>query len=490
MLNKSVANPSRFVFVSALLLLHAVTLFAASPSPPNVILIYADDLGYGDLGCYGSRVNATPHIDRLASQGMRFTQYYSASSVCSPSRGALLTGCYPPRIGFDVFKPGTSWVLFPGYPEGFHPAELLLPEFLKAQGYATAHVGKWHCGDQLEHLPTRHGFDSYYGIPYSNDMAIMPRRPKSPPLPLLRNEQVIQAQPRQAPLIERYAEESIRFMRAHRESPFFLYLAHLHVHLPHYVMPHFEAQSKNGAYGAAVAAIDWCTGVLMAELERLGLSDNTIVIFTSDNGSRERGEGGDNGPLRGHKGQVWEGGMRVPCIVKWPPKVKAGAVSHELVTAMDFYPTLARIVGYDVPSEPRRDGQDVSSIWLGKPGAKSPHDAFFYYMANELQAVRVGDWKLRFGLDKGWHADAQKIELYHLGRDLAETTNVASAHPEVVRDLLKRMQDMREDIGDALFRVKGQNERPKATVENPRPLTTFDPNYPYIEPSYLLNQAG
>lgn len=490
MISKSGARTAHLIFVSALLLVHSVSLYGASPALPNVVLIYADDLGYGDLGCYGSRVNATPHIDRLAAQGMRFTQYYSASAVCSPSRGALLTGCYPPRIGFDVFKPGTSWVLFPGYPEGFHPAEVLLPEFLKTKGYATAHVGKWHCGDQLEHLPTRHGFDSYYGVPYSNDMAIMPRRPKSPPMPLLRNEEVIQAQPRQAPLIERYAEESIRFIRDHRESPFFLYLAHLHVHLPHYVMPHFEAQSKNGAYGAAVAAIDWCTGVFMAELERLGLSDNTIVIFASDNGSRERGEGGDNGPLRGHKGQVWEGGMRVPCIVKWPPKIKAGAVSPELVTAMDFYPTLARIAGYDLPAEPRRDGRDVSSIWFGKAGATSPHEAFFYYMANELQAVRVGDWKLRFGLKKGWHADPEKIELYHLGRDLGETTNVAPTYPEVIRDLLQRMQGMREDIGDALFKVKGRNERPKASVENPRPLTTFDPNYPYIEPSYLLNQAG
>jgi len=409
--------------------------------------------------------------------------------VCSPSRGALLTGCYPARIGFDVFNQVRAWVLFPGYAEGFRPDEMIMPEFFKARGYATAHVGKWHCGDQPEHLPTRHGFDSYYGLPYSNDMAIMPRRAKSVPLPLLRNEEVIQVQPRQAPLIERYTEESVRFIRENHDSPFFLYLAHMHVHLPHYVMPHFEEQSRNGRCGAAVAAIDWSTGVLMAELIRLGLTDNTIVIFTSDNGSREQGEGGDNGPLRGHKGQVWEGGMRVPGIVHWPGKIKAGAVSKELVTAMDFYPTLASLVGYRVPAKPARDGYDVSGIWLGQPDAKSPYDAFFYYMVDRLQAVRMGNWKLHLGLTKQRIAP-KKHQLYNLASDLGETTDVAQAHPEIVQTLLDRMQVIREDIGDKILNIKGKNERAPAVSKHPKPLTEFDPNYPYIEPSYLLNEAG
>ncbi len=465
------------------------SLGAASASQPNIILIYADDLGYGDLGGYGSTVNDTPHLDRLADQGMRFTQYYSASSVCSPSRGALLSGCYPPRIGFDVFNQGRAWVLFPGYAEGFHPDEVLLPEFLKQRGYATAHVGKWHCGDQPEHLPTRHGFDSYYGLPYSNDMAIMPRRRKSPPLPLLRNEEVIQAQPRQAPLIERYTEESIRFLRRNRNRPFFLYLAHMHVHLPHYVMPHFEKQSRNGRYGAAVAAIDWSTGVLVAELERLGLTENTIVIFTSDNGSRERGEGGDNGPLRGHKGQVWEGGMRVPCIVKWPGRIEAGAESPALVTAMDFYPTLAALTGYPVPPEPRRDGHDVSDIWLGRSGAKSPYDAFCYYMVDRLQAIRMGDWKLHVGVTQKT-LDPAKHQLFNLAQDVGETTDLAQAHPDIVAKLSRKLQEMREELGDRLLGVTGKNERPHALSDNPKPLTAYDPNYPYIEPSYLLDEAG
>ncbi len=477
-------------FVLAMLSFHNTALSETMSSRPNVILIYVDDMGYGDLGCYGSKINATPHIDKLATQGMRFTQYYSASSVCSPSRGALLSGCYPPRIGFDVFNQGRAWVLFPGYAEGFRPDEMIMPEFFKARGYATAHVGKWHCGDQPEHLPTRHGFDSYYGLPYSNDMAIMPRRAKSVPLPLLRNEDVIQIQPRQAPLIERYTEESVRFIRDNKNSPFFLYLAHMHVHLPHYVMPHFEKQSKNGRYGAAVAAVDWSTGVLMDELKRLGLTDNTIVILTSDNGSRERGEGGDNGPLRGHKGQVWEGGMRVPCVVRWPGKIEAGSVSDELVTAMDFYPTLAHMAGYTVPAKPARDGYDVSPIWLGAPGAKSPYKTFFYYMVDRLHAARMGDWKLHLGVIKNQRLDPTKHQLYNLADDLGETTNVAKDHPDIVDQILKRMQGIREDIGDKILGIKGQNERPPAISEHPKPLTEFDPNYPYIEPSYLLNEAG
>ncbi|MCP4453901.1 MAG: sulfatase-like hydrolase/transferase, partial [Planctomycetes bacterium] len=262
-----------------------------------------------------------------------------------------------------------------------------------------------------------------------------------------------------------------------------------HVHLPHYVMPHFEAQSKNGRYGAAVAAIDWRTGVLMNELEQLGLTDNTIVIFTSDNGSRERGEGGDNGALRGHKGQVWEGGMRVPCIVRWPGKIKAGAVSPELVTALDFYPTLASIAGYQVPAKPARDGYNVSDIWLGEPGAKSPRETFFYYMSDKLQAARMGQWKLHLGLTQQ-KIDPKKHQLYNLAKDIGETTNVAKAHPEIVEQILDRMQAMREDIGDKILNIKGQNERAPAVSEDPKPLVEFDPNYPYIEPSYLLNEAG
>lgn len=460
---------------------------ATASEPPNIVLIYVDDLGYGDLGCYGSEKNDTPHIDRLAAEGMRFTDYYSASSVCTPSRAALLTGSYPGRVGFDTFgKQNRSWVLFPGSAEGFHPDERLLPELLKEKGYATAHVGKWHLGDQPEHLPTRHGFDSYFGVPYSNDMAIMPRRPNSPPMPLLRDETVIQEQPKQAPLIERYTTEAVTFMRENRERPFFLYLGHLHVHLPHYVMEPFASDSRNGRYGAAVAAVDWSTGVIMAELERLGVAENTLVIFTSDNGSRARDEGGSNGPLRGTKGQTWEGGMRVPAIVRWPGVVRPGSVSEALVTALDFYPTLAGITGHDPATLPKHDGVDVLPVWRGDK--QSPRDTFFYFKLRELQAVRSGPWKLRHAFGRG--SDPERLELYHLGEDIGESRDVAADHPEVVQRLTRKMASIRGELGDSRLGIEGDERRPPAVTNDPKPLTTFDPDYPYIVPSYLLDEAG
>lgn len=472
-------------------LLFLLALSQLGATKPNIVLIYVDDLGYGDLGCYGSEKNDTPHADQLAADGMRFTDYYSASPVCTPSRAALLTGGYPGRVGFDAFKEErTSWVLFPGFAEGLHPGELLLPEYLKWHDYATRHVGKWHLGDQIEHLPTRHGFDSYYGVPYSNDMAIMPRRPNSPPMPLLRDEEVIAEQPKQAPLIQSYTEEAVTFIRENRDRPFFLYMAHMHVHLPHYVMDPFLKASRNGIYGAAVAAVDWSTGVIVAELKRLGLEDNTIVIFTSDNGSRVDKHGGSNGLLRGTKGQTWEGGMRVPCIVKWPGQIEAGAVSNELVTAMDFYPTFASILGQPLGDQPVRDGHDVSAIWKGEPGAISPYEAFYYYLVDELQAVRVGDWKLRYVVKEGRKADPSRPQLFNLSEDPSEQNDLADQHPGKVKEMIRKMQNMGDRIGDGIHNKMGDERRPHAVTEDPEPLTEHDPDYPYMEPSYLLDQAG
>ncbi|MFU8894039.1 MAG: sulfatase [Luteolibacter sp.] len=463
----------------------------SAAKPPNVVLIYVDDLGYGDLGCYGSEVNDTPHIDRLAAQGMRFTGCYSASPVCSPARAALLTGCYPGRVGFDAFgKNRGQWVLFPGSAEGLNPEERPISKLLKEKGYTTSHVGKWHLGDQPEHLPTRHGFDSYFGIPYSNDMCVTVKRRGQPPMPLMRDDTVIQEQPTQAALIERYTSEAVSFIHANKEQPFFLYLAHLHVHLPHYVMEPFVSRSRNGVYGAAVAAVDWSTGVVMAELDRLGLSENTIVIFTSDNGSRARGEGGSNAPLRGHKGQTWEGGMRVPCVVKWPAVIPAGSVSNELTTTMDFYPTLAKLAGHDVEKLPKHDGHDVLALWRGDEGVHTPYDRFFYYLRNELQAVRSGDWKLRAASKDARSVDPDRFELFNLRDDIGESRDVAAEHPELVARLLVMMDEMRADLGDSLHGVEGVNRRKPAVAENPKPLTTFDPDYPYIEPAYELDDAG
>jgi len=250
---------------------------------PNIVLINCDDLGYGDLGCYGSTRNQTTAIDKLATEGVRLTDFYMASPVCSPSRAAMLTGCYPPRIGFAKF--GNHAVLYPGDRYGLHPEELTTAKVLKDGGYRTRLVGKWHCGDQPEFLPTRHGFDGFYGLPYSNDMGRQNPDDTFPPLPLMHNESVIQEQPDQTSLTERYVEDCVRFIRSYAEAsdPFFLYLAHFHVHVPHYTAPRFMRKSRNGAYGAAVAAIDWSVDVLMTELRRLGLDENTLVIFTSDN---------------------------------------------------------------------------------------------------------------------------------------------------------------------------------------------------------------
>jgi len=449
----------------------------------NIILMNCDDLGYGDLACYGSPCNSTPHLDRLAAEGMRFTDFYMASPVCSPSRGAMLTGCYPPRIGFGSFD--GRGVLFPGDPIGLNPSEITIAALLRDAGYATKIVGKWHCGDQPEFLPTRHGFDSYYGLPYSNDMGRQKVDDKWPPLPLLRDEEVMQEQPDQSGLTERYVEESLRFIREQRQRPFFLYLAHMHVHLPIYAPARFLRESRNGAYGAAVACIDWAAGVIMAELRRLGLEDNTMVIFTSDNGSRCRGEGGSNGVLRGIKTTTWEGGQRVPCIIRWPGHIPAGSTCTGLATAMDFYPTLAAIAGCAVPTDRIIDGRDITPLMLSGGAAASPREAFFYYNRNDLEAVRDGRWKLH--VRKSRQAIA---ELYDLRNDPGENRNVHADEPAVVARLTALLERCREDLGDEALGIAGQNVRPAGRVASPRTLTQYRPDHPYMIATYDLQERG
>jgi arylsulfatase A len=447
---------------------------------PNIILINCDDLGYGDLGCYGSEINQTPAIDRLAADGTRFTDFYMASPVCSPSRAAMLTGCYPPRISFGEFD--GRWVLFPGMAIGLSASEVTVARLLQDAGYATKIVGKWHCGDQQEHLPTRHGFDSYYGIPYSNDMGIQEEGDTYPPLPLLRDESVVQEQPDQRGITERYVEESVRFMResAATEAPFFLYLAHMHVHLPHYPAERFLRESKNGAYGGAVAAIDWATDALLHELASLGLEDDTLVIFTSDNGSRMQGQGGSNGLLRGIKGTTWEGGMRVPMIARWPGKVPAGAVCGELTLALDLCPTLAAVEGGRIPTDRIIDGKDIRPILFGEGGAKSEHDAFFFYRMEVLEAVRSGKWKLHL----------RREELYDLQSDIGETHDVYAEHPDIVAALSAQAEACRRDIGDSALGIEGENVRPAGRVEDPDTLTHLDADHPYMIAMYDLKERG
>jgi arylsulfatase A len=456
---------------------------------PNVVLINCDDLGYGDIGCYGSALNATPTLDRLAAEGLRFDSFYMASPVCSPSRAALLTGCYPPRIGFGSFD-GLP-VLFPGQAMGLPPTEISLGRLLSDAGYRTQMVGKWHCGDQPGFLPTNHGFDHYFGLPYSNDMGRqVPMEGwdipfEYPPLPLMLDDEVIQQQPDQAALTERYVDESVRFIRdcAAGDDPFFLYLAHLYVHVPIYVQERFVRESRNGTYGAAVACIDWAAAVILHELARLGLDDDTIVIFTSDNGSRAV-DGGSNQPLRGTKGTTWEGGMRVPGIVRWPGRIAPGRVSTEIATSMDLYPTLAGLCGATLPDDRTIDGRDISPLWLDE-AATTPHEVFLYYWMDDLEAVRSGRWKLHLAK----HGTAF-TRLHDLVADPAEATDVQADHPDVVADLLAHAEAARADLGDALTGRVGADVRPVGRVDDPQPLTTFDPDHPYVVAEYDLPDRG
>jgi len=450
---------------------------------PNIILINCDDLGYGDLGCYGSTQNDTPVLDKLAQEGVRFTDFYMASPYCSPSRGAMLTGCYPSRIGFGTFE-GRE-VLFPGQAVGLNPEEVTLATLLQQAGYATKLVGKWHCGDQEEFLPTKHGFDSYYGLPYSNDMGRQYEDDIYPPLPLLRDKEVIQQQPDQSSLTERYVEECVRFMRDKAARPFFLYLAHMYVHVPIYVPDCFLRESRNGRYGAAVAAIDWAAGVILHELEALNLAENTLVIFTSDNGSRNRDEGGSNRPLRGTKGTTWEGGQRVPCLMRWPIVIPEATVCRGLATAMDLYPTLAELGGAHLPPDRIIDGKNILPLMLSAENAESPHDTFFYYLMDSLEAVRDRQWKLHIR-----KMDREVRELYDLQADPGETQNLYDSHPEVVQELTRKLDACRRDIGDAATNVRGQQVRSIGRVDNPDTLTHFDPDHPYIIAMYDLKDRG
>lgn len=482
-------------------------------SRPNVVLINCDDLGYGDLGCYGSPVNRTPTLDRMAAEGLRFDSFYMASPVCSPSRGALMTGCYPPRIGFGQFD-GLP-VLFPGQAMGLSPTETSLAKLLSDAGYRTQIVGKWHCGDQPEFLPANHGFDHDFGLPYSNDMGrqvpgALPFDPAYPPLPLLADGDVVEQQPDQAALTERYVTEAVRFVRAQSGAPFFLYFAHMYVHVPIYVQERFATASANGSYGAAVEAIDWATDVLLHELDTLGLAEDTLVVFTSDNGSRGV-DGGSNRPLRGAKGTTWEGGMRVPCIVRWPGRIAPGRVSDEVATAMDLYPTLARLCGATMPAH-TVDGRDISGL-LFDDSASSPHDAFLYYLQDDLEAVRVGRWKLRFwkrrtmtdedvaeairdgtfDLDPSSRREAVR-ELYDLVADPGESTDVYDSvvreDPELIASLDRHAEHARTSIGDAATGRVGDDVRPVGRVEEPRTLTVFDPDHPYYMAEYDLADRG
>ncbi len=412
------------------------------------------------------------------------------------SRGALLTGCYPPRFGFGSFE-GLP-VLFPGHAVGLPPSEITIARLLGDAGYRTQMIGKWHCGDQPDFWPTNHGFEHWFGLPYSNDMGRQVDKPsfypEVPPLPLVIDGEVVEQQPDQASLTERYVFEAVRFMRARRDEPFFLYLAHMYVHLPIYVQERFLRQSRNGRYGAAVESVDWATSVLLRELRALGLEENTIVIFTSDNGSLGDipapvgGDGtpmgGSNGPLRGNKGGTYEGGLRVPGIVRWPARISPGRVSDEVVTAMDLYTTLATLGGAQLPQDRIIDGRDISSLWFDEH-ARSPHEAFLYYWMNNLEAVRDERFKLHFS-----KRSKEVRALYDLVADIGETTDVIAEHPEVVAKLEAIADRARAALGDARLGIVGSEVRPIGRVSDAKPMTTYDPDHPYYMAEYDLSERG
>lgn len=449
-----------------------VPALADQPAPkPNFIVIFCDDLGYGDLGCYGSTKNRTSNIDRLSQQGMRFTDFYSSSPVCTPSRASLLTGCYPRRVGMHEDYTG-HWVLIPRSRRGLHPDELTVAEALKAKGYATACIGKWHLGDQPEHLPTRHGFDRYFGIPYSNDMQSQGRG--DPPLPLVRQEEVIEAPADQATLTQRYTQQAITFIEANQSQPFFLYLPHTFPHLPLYASPAFHGKSANGRYGDTVEEIDWSTGQIMECLDRLKLAEKTLVIFTSDNGSNGR-NGGSNAPLAGAKGSTMEGGMRVPMIARWPGTVPAGTTCSEIATTMDVLPTFCALAGAELP-QTTIDGFDIRQLLCGAEGAVSPYEALFYYRRRQLQAVRWGDWKYHLPLEQthpNWTSPqptgkGRTGKLVNLKTDLKETTDVSQQHPDVMKRMVELVEQATARLGND--DRQGSGQRRANTLESSSPM--------------------
>jgi len=474
---------------------------------PNVVLINCDDLGYGDLSCYGSTQHNTPAIDRMAAEGARFTDFYMASPVCSPSRAAMLTGSYPLRIGFGGRRIDNAPVLFPGQAHGLHPDEITIARLLQDAGYATRIVGKWHCGDQPEFLPTRHGFDGWFGLPYSNDMGrqvssegeqsygeVMaalgtpvpddaPMLGERPPLPLMLDDKVVSEQPDQAMLTERYTYDAIKFLRDNRDQPFFLYLAHMYVHLPIYVQSHFVNESRNGRYGAAVHCIDWSTNVILRELRDLGLDSDTVIVFTSDNGALTREEGGSNGALRASKGTTWEGGQRVPCIIRWPARIPGGQEVTAVTNAMDLYPTLAVWCGAGVPTDRTLDGRDLGPLLeSGHPIDERP---FLYILGGNIEAVRLGRWKLHV---RKWNVE--RIRLYDLEADVGEREDLSADCPEVVEQLLAILQAARAELGDDATDTVGSDVRPVGRVAEPATLTTYDPNTPYFMAEYDLAERG
>lgn len=458
---------------------------------PNVILIVADDMGYADLGTQGARGFKTPNLDRLAAEGTRFTQFYVAQAVCTASRAALMTGCYPNRIGMQGAYNHTSR-------DGMADEEWLLPEMFKARGYATAGMGKWHLGTRPKFHPMRHGFDEWLGIPYSNDNSKFhpSLAAEMPPLPFYDGEKIVEHDPDQAQFTRRFTERAVQFIERNATRPFFLYLPHVMPHVPIFASEKFKGRSAAGLYGDVMEELDWSVGEVLATLKRLDLDQRTLVIFISDNGPfLSYGEhAGSAAPLREGKLTTFEGGVRVPCLVRWPGHVPAARACADPFMGIDWLPTLTELIGGQAPTRPI-DGLSAKTLILGETGARPPHDTLFFYSGTALQAVRSGPWKLHFphpyitvaaepgrggkpsnwgklaptsitqsGVEgiatrHGYRIEQLPLSLFNVETDPAEQHNVAADHPEVVQRLSAAAEAARRDLGDSLQSVKGSGTR-------------------------------
>jgi arylsulfatase A-like enzyme len=464
------------VFLLLLAALLAPDLSAARP--PNVVVIFIDDMGYGDIGPFGATKQRTPHLDRMAKEGMKLTSFY-ATPVCSVSRAQMMTGCYGARISV----PG---VYFPGQSVGLNPSEVTVAERLKEKGYATQMVGKWHLGDQPEFLPTRQGFDHYLGIPYSNDMLKKSAETKVPVVPLLRDEKIVELMDGegQRRLVELYTKEAVDFIGRQKDQPFYLYYAHNAVHTPIWPGAAFAGKSQNGRFGDWVEEVDWSVGQVLEALRTQGLDKDTIVIFTSDNGPwlTKGTDGGSAGPLRGGKGSTWEGGVRVPTLAWWPGRIPAGSVNDAVAATIDLLPTFVSLAGGTVPATPVIDGRDITPILLGQ-SKESAREAHYYFSGYDLQAVRQGRWKLALvpqpeGMGKQAAKTPPGLRLYDLDAEIGEQTDVAAQHSEVVAKLKALADKMAAEIGGKTPTAR----RPAGEVKGAKTL------YPTID--YVPNDVN
>lgn len=447
-----------------------LSIASLAATQPNFVVIFMDDMGYADIGPFGATKQKTPNLDKMAKDGMKMTSFYAAP-VCSVSRAQIMTGCYGARISV----PG---VYGPGGAQGLNPKEFTMAERLKEQGYATACVGKWHVGDQPQFLPTKQGFDFYYGIPYSNDMQRETKEEGARVVPLMRNEKVdrLLKDEDQDQIVELYVKEATTFIRSNKDKPFLLYFPQTAVHTPIHPGKNFQGKSQNGRFGDWVEEVDWSVGQVMETLKELGLEENTLVVFTSDNGPWliKGADAGSALPLRGGKGGTFEGGVRVPTLVRWPGKIVGGSICDTVAGTIDLLPTFVSLAGSKVPAEPIIDGRDITDVLLGKT-KESAREAHYYFSGYSLQAVRQGPWKLAVTPQHETMGKEIKVtktpRLYNLDTDISETTDVSDKNPELVAKLSALIAKMDSEIG-------GQNptaRRPAGIAENPVTLYPTQP---------------